>query len=53
MERNSHTRLRKLQEIAEQLRRKETVAKRKLETWLEQDYDRVEEQWAQQLQLRE
>lgn len=53
MEHKTHTRLRKLQEIAEQLRRTETVAKRKLETWLGADYALVEAEWEQQKQLRD
>lgn len=47
------TRLRKLREIAEQLRREETVAKRKLVTWLGADYALVEEGWEAQKQLRD
>lgn len=53
MAKKPETRLRKLRDILNELEQSKPVAKRKLETWLEQDYARVEDDWQQQLQLRE
>ena len=53
MAKNPETRLLKLREILAQLEQSMPVAKRKIAAWLEQDYERVEEQWEQQLQLRQ
>lgn len=48
----AETRLAKLQNIASQLHQSKPVAKRTLETWLENDYKLIEEEWQQQQALR-
>jgi len=47
-------RLAKLEAIADKLRRGENVQNRQLQTWLSEDeYSQIEEEWQEQLELRE
>ena len=47
-------RLRKLEVIAEKLKRGENVQNRQLQTWLsEEEYEQLEYEWKEQLDLRE
>lgn len=48
----AETRLAKLRNIANQLHQSKPVAKRTLETWLEDDYKFIEQEWQQQQALR-
>ena len=46
-------RLRKLEAIAEKLKRGENVQNRQLQTWLSEDeYEQLEYEWQEQLELR-
>ena len=46
-------RLNKLEAIAEKLKREENVQNRQLQTWLsEEEYEQLEYEWQEQLQLR-
>lgn len=46
-------RLRKLEGIADKLKRRENVQNRQLQTWLsEEEYEQLEHEWQEQLELR-
>ena len=47
-------RLEKLKAIADRLKRRENVQNRRLQTWLsEEEYEQLEYEWKEQLELRE
>jgi hypothetical protein len=49
-----HKRLKKLEAIAEKLKREEIVQNRQLQTWLsEYEYAQIKAEWQEQLELRE